>query len=414
MEVQPAFQALGLSLALGLLMGLQMERRQTPLGGMRTFAMLCGLGAASGILGQSLGPWIVGLVMLAVSALLVVANISINRGQARELGIVAELAALVTFMMGACAAQGWHTVAIALGIGLAGLLEARPWLHEVSHRIGEQDVRAVLVFGAVTFIILPVLPDRAFGPYGVANPYTIWLMVVLVVGMSLSGYIAYKMLGQRRGMILGGVLGGLISSTATTVSYARRSRNGTSPDAAAFVITVAGAMVYPRLMVEVAVAAPSFFDAAVWPLAAMFVTSLIMASVMWLRATHSNGDGMAHANPTELKSAVVFAIVFAIVLVANAAAKTNFGDRGAYAVAAVSGLTDMDAITLSTAKLVDAGRATADTGWRSIIVASLANNVFKAIVVASLGSRALSIRIALVFLVKIAVGVSLLLWWHAG
>lgn len=123
---------------------------------------------------------------------------------------------------------------------------------------------------------------------------------------------------------------------------------------------------------------------------------------------------MAHANPTELKSAVVFAIVFAIVLVANAAAKTNFGDRGAYAVAAVSGLTDMDAITLSTAKLVDAGRATADTGWRSIIIASLANNVFKAIVVASLGSRALSIRIALVFLVKIAVGVSLLLWWHAG
>ncbi|HOY59566.1 MAG TPA: DUF4010 domain-containing protein, partial [Verrucomicrobiota bacterium] len=278
-----------------------------------------------------------------------------------------------------------------------------------ARRIGEDDFRAIMQFVLISMVILPVLPDQAYGPFQVLNPRHIWWLVVLIVAISLGGYMLYKLFGSRVGLVLAGVLGGLISSTATTVSYARRS--GTTPGntgSAALVIMLASTVVFVRVLAVAAAVSQCLFKAAVVPLTIMIALGTALSALLWLRTPRHTLEMPAHGNPSELKSALVFGALFALVLLATAAGKHQFGDRGLYVVAALSGLTDMDAITLSTARMVNAGEIPPETAWRLVLAASMSNLVFKAGVVGVLGGHGLFGRISVRFGIALGVMAALL------
>jgi uncharacterized membrane protein (DUF4010 family) len=265
----------------------------------------------------------------------------------------------------------------------------------------------------LSLVILPVLPDQAFGPYAVWNPRQIWWMVVLIVGISLGGYIAYKFWGEKTGLALSGILGGLISSTATAVSYARRTAQfAEASRQAATVIMIASTIATVRILVEIGAVTPAFLRIAGPPLLIMLVLLAFLSTGIWFFGGKERVEMPPQQNPTELKSALLFGLLYAVALLAIAAGKNYLGSGGLYVIAALSGLTDMDAISLSTARLVSTGRFDADNGWRLILVALLANVAFKGGIVGLLGHRRLFALIAPLYGITLAAGALLLWLWH--
>src|SRR5208283_1016413 len=208
------FRKLALALGLGLLVGLQRERVQSPLAGIRTFALITVFGAVSSLLGLRFGGWIVAAGAGAVGGLLFIGNLIQPNAKEADPGLTTEVAALLMYAVGAYLVIGHDSVAIALGGAVALLLYFKGPMHAFVARIGDNDLRAIMQFVLVALVIWPVLPDQDYGPYAVLNPHLIWFMVVLMIGLSLAGYVAYKLFGEQVGAVLAGVLGGLISSTA--------------------------------------------------------------------------------------------------------------------------------------------------------------------------------------------------------
>jgi uncharacterized membrane protein (DUF4010 family) len=408
------FVQLGVSLLLGLLVGLQRERTESTIAGIRTFPLIAAFGTICAWLAAQHGGWIIAGGLLAVAALLLIANLARIKAGDIDPGLTTEMAALLLFGVGACVVVGRMPAAVALGGAIALLLHFKKPLHEFVKGIGETDLKAIMQFVLVTLVILPVLPNRAYGPYGVLIPFKIWLMVALMVGISLAGYLAFKFFGAQAGTLLGGLLGGLISSTATTASYARRSIEapGSAP-LAALVIMIASTTVFVRVLVEVVAVAPGSFAQIGPPLAAMLGACCAITAVAFAFTHDQSARLPAQGNPAELKSALVFGALYAVVILAVAAAKDRFGSSGLYTVAVLSGLTDMDAITLSTAQLVNSGRLDANSGWRVVLIASMSNLGFKAGLVAALGGRGLLRRISILFGAALLSGVAILWLWPA-
>ncbi|HWM90213.1 MAG TPA: MgtC/SapB family protein [Thermoanaerobaculia bacterium] len=408
------FIQLAVALGLGLLVGLQRERVDSVIAGIRTFALISLFGAVCAQLAKTYGGWILVVGFLATAVLITAGNLVRMQTREAEPGQTTEFAALVVFGLGAWVVTGSMAVPVVLAGAVVVLLHFREPIHNVVEKIGEKDLRAIMQFVLIALVILPVLPDRDMGPYGVLNPYQIWWMVVLIVGLSLAGYVVYKLFGSGAGTVLAGILGGLISSTATTATYARRSRGSpeSSPDTArlaALVIMLASTVVYGRVLVEIAAVARGRLLDLAPPIAAMLGVCALIAGAAWLLGRDGNGEPPQPGNPAELKAALIFGALYAAVLLAVAFARDRFGTAGLYGVAAISGLTDVDAITLSTARLVQASKLDPDTGWRAILLASLSNLGFKAGIVAVLGSKALLGRIALLFGAAMAGG-GLILW----
>jgi len=406
------FQQLGIAVLLGLLVGLQREHAASRLAGMRTFPLITVLGTLSALLGLQFGGWIVAAGLLGIVAVQSVAHLLRIRQPDPTLGTTTDVAMLLMFAVGALLVICPMSVAIAVGGGVAVLLQFKPELHGFVEKLGDRDVRAIMQFALITCIILPVLPNRAYGPLEVFNPFETWLMVVLIVGMSLGGYIVYKFLGRTAGILLGGVLGGAISSTATTVTYSRRARgNALHLRTAAIVILIASTIVYARVLVEIAVVAPDFLRSTALPVAILMVLTMLPAVAVWFRVRRQPAEMPEQENPTQLKSAVVFGLMYALVLFALAAAERYVGGEGLYAVALLSGLTDMDAITLSTARMSRTDPAVAADGWRLIVTAGMANLAFKSGVAGTLGGWRLLVRIAILFAIPAIGGAALLLFW---
>lgn len=402
---------LGVSLALGLLVGMQRERTEASVAGVRTFPLITMFGTVCARLSTEYGGWIIAAGVIALAGLIVVANIAKLRAGEIDPGATTEVAIVLLYAVGALAVLDLSAAVIVGGV-VALLLHHKTGMHRMVSAIGDRDIRAIMQFVLISLVILPVLPNRTLGPYDVLNPFKIWLMVVLIVGISLSGYVAFKLMGGRAGTLVGGVLGGVVSSTATTASFARLSRSGRdeAPLFAA-VILVASTVVFARVLILIGVAASPAFASLAAPIGAMLGAMLALSATIYFVTRKQSMKPPEPENPAELKPALIFGALYAAVLILVKIAREHFGSAGLYTVAGISGLTDMDAITLSTSQLVAAGQLDASTGWRSILLASLSNIVFKAAMVAVLGTRRLLAWVGSLFGIALVVGAAILWFW---
>jgi uncharacterized membrane protein (DUF4010 family) len=411
-EAPELLQSLATALGLGLLVGLQREWVQSHVAGIRTFALLSLFGALCGALGIAFGGWIIAAALIALASIVILGNLAELKNKQPDSGLTTEMAMLVMFATGIITVLGHRLVAVVISGTVMVLLQSKKPLHAMVHRIGEEDLREIARLVLAGLVILPVLPNREMGYLGVLNPFSIWLMVVLIVGISLAAYLARKFLGGTRGAALAGIFGGLISSTATTASLARRSHDrGACALSLAAISLIASAIVFVRVIIEVAITAPGHFKEMLPPLIAMMFFFGLVAAV-----THRRSEKLHHSTedeppPSELKSAVVFGLLYAVVLVVVAAARQHFGTSGLYIAATISGLTDMDAITLSTSSLVNTGHLESSTAWRMILLGGLANILFKAALVTILGARAFIKPMLAGFGTALAGGGAILLLW---
>lgn len=377
-ELYTIFQTLGISLLLGLLVGMQREQEETRIAGFRTFAIVTLFGTVSAYLAEAYSPLILGFGLLGVIAIIVVGNAMKMKSGMYEYGMTTEISLLLMYGVGAYLTMGPWIVGAAIAGSTAILLQIKPQLKGALARLEDRDMKAIMQFVLITFIILPILPNQTFGPFEVFNPHRTWLLVVLITGISLGGYLMYKFMGDRAGTALGGVLGGIISSTATTVSYSRIAAK--TPGAgwhAVVVMVVASAMVYPRIAIEILVMAPDYFFDMVAPVAVMFGVSVVLAVYVYRKTGHEPHTMPEQRNPSELTTALTFAIVYVVILFVISAAREYTGPQALFLVAAISGLADMDAITLSVSQQVQTQSLSSTLGWKLILTALIANTVFK-------------------------------------
>jgi uncharacterized membrane protein (DUF4010 family) len=406
-----AYQSLAIALGLGLLVGLQREWKDSEIAGIRTFTLITMLGVLSTLPGNEVG-WVSAAGMLAITVMLAMANLAKIRSGNFDSGMTTEVAALLMFAVGCVLGVGMLGPAVVTAGVAAVLLHWKQSLHGMVASMSDQDLRAVMNLVLIGLIVLPILPDKTYGPYDVLNPYSIWRMVVLIVGISMAAYVAYKLLGAKVGAILGGILGGLISSTATTVSYARQTKHNPNISAmAALVILIASSIVNVRVLIEIGVVAPNLLKVAFLPMAAMLLLMVVECLVLYLPLRKQAAEPPDHDNPAQLKPAIIFGALYAVILFVVAAAKDMFGDGALYWIAGISGLTDVDAITLSTAKMFNQQRVDAGTAWRVILIATMSNLVFKAGAVAVLGSARLFVYVAIAFTIALIGGGTLLVFW---
>jgi uncharacterized membrane protein (DUF4010 family) len=406
------FLDLAIALGLGLLIGLQKERAASPLAGLRTFALVSLAGGVAAVLVPYAGAWLVVAGLLSVVAFMVTGNVVLLHTDDSDPGQTTEAAVVLTYLIGVLTVAGPIEVGIVCGAVTAMLLHLREELHTWVDRLTDRDVRAIMQFTVVSLIVLPVLPSETYGPYDVINPRQVWWMVVLIVGLNLTGYAAYRLLGERTGTALAGVLGGVVSSTATTVGYARVTKSQKAREATAIVVVwVASGIVFARLLLEIGAVGPTLLPRAAGPLLIMLALFAGIAALIWRSGTATSDLPIEPANPTELRSAILFGAIYALVLLVVAAAEDWAGGVGLYMAAAVSGLTDVDALTLSTARLVETQRLDPELGWRLVVTAAVSNLAFKTVLAATLGSRSFARRFARLSAIGILAGVALILFW---
>jgi uncharacterized membrane protein (DUF4010 family) len=407
-DLTQAFIDLAIALGLGLLVGLQRERSMSRLAGLRTFAITTLLGSLCGLLAAAHGGWILGAGLVSLAAVILAGNWLASRAEVPDTGLTTEVAMLAMFGVGALLATGPRPLAVAIGAGVAVLLQFKGELHGLVKKLGDDDLKAIMQFALVWLVILPALPDQTYGPFDVINPRQVWFMVVLIVGVNLAGYLAGRMLAGSAGSLLTGFLGGLVSSTATTVSYSRLAASGAAATrVAALVILLASTVVFLRLMLEMLVVSRTLLQAALAPCLILLAVMAALSLAFWRRQDDGARGEIAGKNPTELRWALAFGLVYALVLFAVAAVKQLLGDDYLYLVAAVSGISDVDAITLSTSQMVNTGKLEPSIGWRLVVVAAISNLVSKLAIVAAIGQRRLLAHLALLFSLVIAIGAGL-------
>ena len=434
------FNHLVLAFLLGLLVGIQRERRKVRLGGMRTFPLIAVFGNVCALLAQEYGNLALVGGFLSLAFVCVVPHLthlilysihptaepttdeSGNDQKERDYGITTLMAALLLFGVGALLTiEKYVPLAVIIGGSLAILLQFKIELHNILDRLRESDMRAIMQFVLISCVILPFLPNENFGPYNAFNPFEAWLMVVLIVGMSLGGYIVYMFLGQNAGILLGGFLGGAISSTATTISYSKQVQSAPSTRvASSVVIMIASTVVFVRVLVLIAVVCPPLLYSCIGPICVLMLCAMIPALLLWFGIQKAAPPAMPEQkNPTQLKSAITFGVMYSVVKLALAAAKDSLGHTGLYAVAGISGLTDMDAITLSTARLVqneltqghELSAAMLGDSWRMILIAAVASIFFKTLLVGAIADRKFFGVMLRLFAIPFIGGVLIVMLW---
>ncbi len=389
-----------------------MERQVRPVDagtGARTFALYSLWGAGSAFLADRFDAAALLAGLLAMTALIVVRYFW-DVKTSGDSGITTELAAFVTFGVGVLAFDSQYVVATALAIGLAALLRSRGFIHELSERFSDDDVVAVLQFAVITLVVLPLAPNIPLGPFEAINPRQIWLMVVFVSGIGLLGYLALRALGPR-GLGVSGILGGLVSSTAVTLGFSRFSRAEPRFQLAlvAGVIGASGLM-YPRVLGEALVVASPLAAQLAVPLLVLGAAVVGMA-VVWIRRegkaakkdTDHPDQPVEIRNPLNLATAIQFGLLYGFIVLISKAVLATFSEESLLLVAALSGLNDVDAITLSTANLVAEGTLGASVGAQAVLLAVAVNTLVKAGIVWFVGSRFLARQVARVLVPAAAV-----------
>lgn len=375
------------AILLGALVGIEREKRKAEeektghIAGLRTFILLALLGAAAGWLSRTLSsPWIIAAALLVVGAMVVAGYFVTARSSEGGKGLTTETAAIVVALLGAMVTLGHQELAIGLGVITAAVLAYKQPLHGFVDKLGWDDVYAGVRLLIATFIALPLLPDRTIDPWGALNPYKLWLLVILISSLSLVGYVLTRLLGPARGTAVTGLTGGLVSSTAVTLSFSREARDHPQmANALACGILLAWAVMFVRVVVLVAVANRSLLSQLLIPFVVMAVVVAAFAALLYFRdGSVKHGKARGHLdvkNPFSLTAAAKFAVLFAVVLLAVKIVQQHFPPDSLYAVAALAGLTDVDAITLSMAEFAKSGEAR--VAVIAIVIASLSNTLVK-------------------------------------
>ncbi len=375
-------QRLAVALLIGLLIGLDRERAEVrkaraEFAGVRTFPLVALSGALPMLFPDPWAPLLGAGAFLAVAA---IAVLSYQRTSAAgDIGATTEVAAVTTFLLGALAGVGQLVVAAAAGVAVAVLLAAKPRLEAFSRALTAEEVSAVLELAVISVIVLPLLPNQGYGPWAVLNPQKFWLVVVLVAGLSFLGFVAVRVLGERRGLAVTGAVGGLVSSTATTVAMADRAKaDGESVAPAAAAATVLASTVMAVRVAVLAGAVSREILPRVLPVAAAMV--VVGALAAWRLARNAGTPAVASSggvhNPFSLRAAITWAAIYAAILLLARAATEYLGAAGIFAVAAVSAVADVDAVTLAFTQL-----GARDGAWRvpaaAIALAAVTNTVVK-------------------------------------
>jgi uncharacterized membrane protein (DUF4010 family) len=405
------------ALLIGALVGVEREKNQSASGhrtiaGLRTFILLALLGSVAAWLSLHLASPVLFVVAFAMVALAAITGHVIeSRERPEALGLATEFAAITVFLLGGVVMYGYPELAVALGIVTSAVLAFKQPLHGMVARVATDDIYAVLKLLIASFIVLPLLPNHAVDPWGALNPYTLWLLVILISGISLVGYVAVRLLGEAHGTVLTGFAGGLVSSTAVSLSFARQSRTDrtrVAADALAAGVLASWAVMFVRVMIAVAIVNRELLPTLARGFGVMALAAALMAGVFYVRGLRHagvspRGDALPVRNPFSLGAAVQFALLFAVVLVIVEITQEYAPVGGLYVVAALAGLTDVDAITLSMAQRSHDGLGFT-VATHAIGIAALSNTLVKCAMVLVLGRGPLRPRLAIATAVLVACG----------
>jgi uncharacterized membrane protein (DUF4010 family) len=400
-----AFTSLGEALLIGLLIGAQREAHSDePQPGVRDFILIALTGGVCGVLGQA---WLTAASLIAIAVLLAVFHYQTKV----RTGITTEMAAVAAFALGCLTATPGLTLGAPLAIGatiaVVAFLEAKAWLHKlVREIITEREFNDTLRFLAVVFVILPVLPDGQFGPYGFFEPRKIWLFVILVSSISYIGYFLEKFLGTTRSLRFTSILGGLASTTAATAAFARSAADERAKSALyAQAAVIANAIQFPRILALLYVVNPVLASASVAPMVAMTAAGLAAGLFMGRIATGEGGaDGLRIGNPFRVLPALKFGAVFAAILFATKAAAISLGGNAVYWTSALAGSLDVDSVAVSVADLLSGGEAGLPMAFAAVMIALVMNAVFKTALAFFTGGARFGWRVAAGFVVMFGAG----------
>jgi uncharacterized membrane protein (DUF4010 family) len=415
LEIQN-FKFLAAALAIGLLIGLERGWNMRDkadgmrVAGFRTYPLLSLLGALWGLLAQQGGVELIGFAYLGLTLILLVAY----RGNLKTFdnhSITSTIAAMVTFSLGTLIVYGHAILAAATAVIMTSLLGFKPILHRWVSHLDQEEIYATLKLLLISVVVLPVLPDQNYGPWDAFNPYHIWWMVVLIAGISYLGYFATKIVGNRHGSMLTGLFGGLVSSTAVTLNLSRLVKHHPGmQNALAAGIIMACATMLARILLVVSILNPVLFQMMWQVLLAMAVFMYLMAFLFWRQAAHFQSDSeVALENPFQIGMALKFGALLLIVMLLTKALRFYFGDMGAYILAAISGVADVDAITLSMAN-ISQKPAELNVAVYAILIAVFVNTVFKSTLSWLIGDKGLMLRVGGTSALTILLGTFLMLF----
>jgi uncharacterized membrane protein (DUF4010 family) len=406
------------SAGLGALIGLirqwgeQTDRKSGDFAGVRTHTFWAVLGCVGAFASEAHTPYAFIVVLLLVAAHLIAQ--AVTEHDNTNPGSTSLAGALLTVFCGALVFWEETKSAILLAATTMVLLGFKHVIHQWTSEITARDIRATLQFAAISGVILPLVPNRDMGPHGAFNPYSTWLMVVLISGLGFAGYIAIRLIGARAGILLTGVLGGLASSTASTLAFSRRSRADPAMSAHyALAVVAACTVALPRVLVATALINREFAMTLILPFAGMALPGIIFAGFVWLRRRpeHKQGDTPELGNPLSLSTAIKFAALYAVISFAVKVIREQGWTQSLLPLSFVSGLTDMDAITLSIARDPSTEPGMASLAAQAVILAAVSNTLLKAGLAIGLGAPGLKLRVALVLGLTAVIGVT---WMFFG
>ncbi|UOA07001.1 MgtC/SapB family protein [Methylobacter sp. S3L5C] len=394
------FKLLGIALAIGLLIGLERGWRTRDreegmrVAGLRTYGMIGLLGGLSGILAQQVDAYLMGFFFLGLTAVLLLAY-SKSLDKFADFSITSIIASLITFTLGALTVFGHIMLASASAVIITSLLGFKPLLHGWLKKLEQHELYATLKLLLISVVMLPILPNQGYGPWAAFNPYHIWLMVVLIAGISYLGYFAIRILGNQHGPVLTGALGGLVSSTAVTLNLSKLSaQNPTMSNVLAAGILTACATMFARTLLLTSVMNPALFQMLFPALLVMTIFTYLAAFLLWWnRQEFHTIDEITLENPFQLIMAMKFGAFLVIIMLLSNVLKIYFGDMGTYFLAATAGLADVDPITLSMAQMSKQGLEVS-VAAKAILIAVSVNSGIKSIFSWFIGGRALALRVS--------------------
>jgi uncharacterized membrane protein (DUF4010 family) len=410
--VNDTLASLAIALAAGLIIGMErgwVERggaEGSRVAGVRTFALIGLLGGVLELINDG-GPILFGFGFLAFAALMAIAHFAESRSN-HDYGITTVVAALITFVLGAASVRGHHVAAAGGAVVVATLLSLKPVLHGWLQQMERAELSAALKLMLISIVALPLIPDQGYGPWEAINPHQLWWFVVLLSAISFAAYVAVKVGGAKHGILWTGILGGLVSSTGVTVQLSRLAKKTKQQNVIAAGILVSCGTMFLRVLLVIGILNRDLLLRLLVPFVAMALPLYVGALYMARSKDTDSVKSLTLRNPLEIGQAVKFGVVLAMILLASKALQQVWGSSGVYVAATAAGLADVDAITISIARMSTA-ELPIQAASTAVLLAAITNTLTKGVIAASVGGSGIAVRILIP--VGLAVGFGAVALW---